>query len=348
MVKALVHPEWVRRLNLFGDVVGDPQHIVGLDPDELLAVARASTGLTDTGEDEWPGWDDTYRRLLTSIDTESQLHLLGRVLTRGEMLRILRTWLRLQDAWTRRPGDPRDRDRRAAVRRRSTAFGHDDPPRTARAGSEPAHAARLGSARAAPGRHGRRRDRSRAAARARGVRAGVLVRHPSRVHDDARARERPSVRVRALPLAGRRRSVLVDALRHAELHRLAARAPRDARPCLPPPPPDAPDICVRRRDRAAAALAAEVARSPLDAAAGVRRVPRRTRHPHAPRPTQVHRVAREPPRGPALHPQRPRRRRRARSDDGADLPDVPRAGDRATRRTERFPTNASSTATSSI
>ncbi len=103
MVKALVHPEWVRRLNLFGDIAGDPQHIVGLDPEELLAAARASTGLTDTGEEEWPGWDDTYRRLLTSIDTESQLHLLGRVVTRGEMLRILRTWLRLQDAWTRPP-----------------------------------------------------------------------------------------------------------------------------------------------------------------------------------------------------------------------------------------------------
>jgi hypothetical protein len=103
MVKELAHPEWVRRLNLFGDVVGDPQRIVGLDPDELLAIARASTGLTDTGEADWPGWEDTYRRLLTSIDTESELHLLGRVLTRGEVLRILRTWLRLQDAWARQP-----------------------------------------------------------------------------------------------------------------------------------------------------------------------------------------------------------------------------------------------------
>jgi len=29
--------DWVRRLNLFGDIVGDPAAIVGLDPDELLA-----------------------------------------------------------------------------------------------------------------------------------------------------------------------------------------------------------------------------------------------------------------------------------------------------------------------
>src|SRR5262245_49359529 len=41
--------------------------------------------------------------MLASIDTESQLHLLGRVLTRAEMLRVLQTWLRLQDAWKSTP-----------------------------------------------------------------------------------------------------------------------------------------------------------------------------------------------------------------------------------------------------
>ena len=37
--------------------------------------------------------------MLASIDQESRLHLLGRVLTRAEVLRVLQTWLRLQDAW---------------------------------------------------------------------------------------------------------------------------------------------------------------------------------------------------------------------------------------------------------
>jgi hypothetical protein len=41
--------------------------------------------------------------MLASIDTESQLHLLGRVLTRAETLRVLQTWLRLQDAWKSTP-----------------------------------------------------------------------------------------------------------------------------------------------------------------------------------------------------------------------------------------------------
>lgn len=102
-MKALVHPDWVRRLNLFGDAVGDPRVIVELDADELLALARASTGLHDVGEPDWPGWTETYRRQLAAIDAESHLHLLGRVITRSEVLRVLRTWLRLQERWRTTP-----------------------------------------------------------------------------------------------------------------------------------------------------------------------------------------------------------------------------------------------------
>ncbi len=102
-MKELTHPDWVRRMNLFGETTGDPARIVSLDADEMLAVARAATGLDDLGEAEWPGWEDTYRRLLHSIDQESQLHLVGRVMTRGEVLRMLQTWLRLQAAWNDTP-----------------------------------------------------------------------------------------------------------------------------------------------------------------------------------------------------------------------------------------------------
>ena len=297
MVKALVHPEWVRRLNLFGDVVGDPQHIVGLDPDELLAVARASTGLTDTGEAEWPGWEDTYRRLLTSIDTEvaaaparPRAHA-GRGAAHPPDVAAAAGHV---DARTRRSAPSRSTRRcSSSVRRVRARRSCSSCSRSTRSLRTP-----LAWEALAPlpvGTGDAATDRA-PAARARGVRAGVLGRHPSRVHDDARARERPAVRVRALPrrydFAG---SVLVDALRHAELHRLAARAPRDA------------GRVYRLHRRmlqtfqhgdadAAAALAAEVAGAPVDAAAGVRGVPRRTRDPHAPRPAQVHRVAREPAR----------------------------------------------------
>jgi hypothetical protein len=90
-------------MNLFGDAVGDPGLIVELDAAELVTLARATTGLDDLGEDEWPGWTETFERMLDSIDTESQLHLLGRVLTRAEVLRVVQTWLRLQDAWQTTP-----------------------------------------------------------------------------------------------------------------------------------------------------------------------------------------------------------------------------------------------------
>jgi hypothetical protein len=103
MTNALVHPDWVRRLNLFGDAVGDPRLLASLDAEELLATARASTGLDDLGEAEWPGWTDTYNRMLAAIDGEAQLHTLGRVVTRAEVLKVLQTWLRLQREWTTRP-----------------------------------------------------------------------------------------------------------------------------------------------------------------------------------------------------------------------------------------------------
>ncbi len=95
-------------MNLFGDTTGGAGNIVGLDADELLTVACSSTGLDDLGASEWPGWDETYRRLLDSIDRESQLHVVGRLMTRGEVLRVLETWLRLQHLWSATPSISRE------------------------------------------------------------------------------------------------------------------------------------------------------------------------------------------------------------------------------------------------
>jgi hypothetical protein len=103
MAKQLTHPEWVRRLNLFGDVVGDPRRIVNLDADELLGLAVAMTDLDDLGEHDWPGWEESYRQTVAALDHDADLHVLGRVLTRGEILRTLATWLRLQQLWRRQP-----------------------------------------------------------------------------------------------------------------------------------------------------------------------------------------------------------------------------------------------------
>ncbi|HEU4429023.1 MAG TPA: sulfotransferase [Myxococcota bacterium] len=100
MLKRLEHPQWVRRLNLFGPSVGDPRHVVGLDADELTLLARRTTGLDDFGD---AGWEPAYRALMSALDGEAKLHLLGRLLTRAELLRVLQTKLRLQRAWSERP-----------------------------------------------------------------------------------------------------------------------------------------------------------------------------------------------------------------------------------------------------
>ena len=93
-------PDWLRRLNQFGPATGDPRHVVPLDPAEMLATARASTGLETIGDAHWL---ETYERRLRSVDQESQANLLGRLLARAETIRLLQTRLRLQDAWARTP-----------------------------------------------------------------------------------------------------------------------------------------------------------------------------------------------------------------------------------------------------
>lgn len=96
-----VRPDWVRHLNQFGPATGDPRYIVPLDAEEMLASARGSTGLEEIGD---ALWHETYRRRIESIDRESGLNLLGRLLCRAETIRILQTRLRLVREWDVCPG----------------------------------------------------------------------------------------------------------------------------------------------------------------------------------------------------------------------------------------------------
>ena len=102
-------PDWLRRLNRFGPATGAPDAIVPLDPDELLGLARRTTGLEEIGDDDWL---EAYRRMVRAIDGESGANLIGRFLARAEILRVLQTRLRLFDAWAREPAileEPIDR-----------------------------------------------------------------------------------------------------------------------------------------------------------------------------------------------------------------------------------------------
>lgn len=97
----LDHPEWVRRLNLFGDAVGDPRRLVSLDADELLDAATTSIGSQDFGPDG--DWEAGYRALVGHLDEHARLTVLGRLSARAEILRNLQTRLRLAAYWTQHP-----------------------------------------------------------------------------------------------------------------------------------------------------------------------------------------------------------------------------------------------------
>jgi hypothetical protein len=93
-------PSWVRRIAGMGPSLGDARALVGLDADELIATATRLTRLDDFGP---PEWEESFRRLVAALDGEAQLHVVGRLVTRHDLLRHLSTRLRVLDAHRRTP-----------------------------------------------------------------------------------------------------------------------------------------------------------------------------------------------------------------------------------------------------
>ena len=92
-------PEWVLDLLALGRLQGDG--LVPLDAEDLVATARAMTGLDDFGP---PTWRAGYDRLVVALQEEARLHALGRLLARSELLRNLENRLRVVEAHRRDPG----------------------------------------------------------------------------------------------------------------------------------------------------------------------------------------------------------------------------------------------------
>lgn len=97
-------PKWVEDLNTLGRNVGGGQNLVSLDPDEMLASARASTGLDDFG-DRFDGgaWHDAYTRFVAALLEEGELNTVGRLLARFEILRCLENRLRIEETFRLHP-----------------------------------------------------------------------------------------------------------------------------------------------------------------------------------------------------------------------------------------------------
>ncbi len=92
-------PEWVSRINEEGSYL-DISSVVPLDEDSLLSAARRNTGLSDFGDDEWY---EPFQVLIKALQEESRLNLLGRILTRSELIMLLEARLRVEDTYRRHP-----------------------------------------------------------------------------------------------------------------------------------------------------------------------------------------------------------------------------------------------------
>ena len=99
-VSERLRPAWVEELNQMGLHVGGPARLVDLDVTGLLDTARAATHLDDFGGD---GFLAPLRLLVADLDAHADLHLVGRLLVRTELLRCPVNRLRLTDLRRRHP-----------------------------------------------------------------------------------------------------------------------------------------------------------------------------------------------------------------------------------------------------
>lgn len=92
-------PDWVARVNEEGrhlDIAG----VVPLDADSLIRTAIANTGLSDFGSDDWRA---PFEQLLRSYNEESALTLMGRIMTRSDLLMFLEGRLRVEELYKQHP-----------------------------------------------------------------------------------------------------------------------------------------------------------------------------------------------------------------------------------------------------
>ena len=95
-------PAWVRRLNAMGRASRSAQRLVPLDPSGLIDDAQRSTGIDDPGDLGDGDWEGRLRSLVAAIDG-SDLHVVGRLMTREEIQRGLRTRLLMAERRRREP-----------------------------------------------------------------------------------------------------------------------------------------------------------------------------------------------------------------------------------------------------
>ena len=97
--KPAARPQWVAEVNEIGSFM-DLRSVVPLDEASLLGTAQENTGLSDFGEDSWR---EPFRVFVKALEKEAQLNLMGRLLTRSELLQYLESRLQIENAYKLHP-----------------------------------------------------------------------------------------------------------------------------------------------------------------------------------------------------------------------------------------------------
>ena len=85
---------WVASFNALGENLGSGgNRLVSLEPRDLLEAAVEATGLDDFGDS---GFQEPFEIFCRSLESEAELTLLGRVLARSEIQRLLQSRLQMQ------------------------------------------------------------------------------------------------------------------------------------------------------------------------------------------------------------------------------------------------------------
>jgi hypothetical protein len=102
MGERYTRPDWVRRLNAMGEAAGGAVRMVPLVADHLIDHTRTTTGVDDPGDLGDGDWEGRLRLLVDAVN-QSDLHVVGRMMTREELMRGLRTRFLLGERWRRDP-----------------------------------------------------------------------------------------------------------------------------------------------------------------------------------------------------------------------------------------------------
>ena len=100
MAERYARPDWVRRINAMGESVGGAQRLIPMDPESLIEDAAMDLESDDFGNG---AWRVRFVSLVTEID-RSDMHTLGRLMTRQELVRSLRTRGLMARALRENPG----------------------------------------------------------------------------------------------------------------------------------------------------------------------------------------------------------------------------------------------------